>query len=86
MFDYYVDESGDWDPWASKVSESVYSDQQDMLGEVFVDSINTVSLTTNMLKIFCLSEEEIILKLCFICIKLLSVNIFKIYLFGEQKL
>jgi len=38
-----VDESGDWDPWASKVSESVYSDQQDMLGEVFVDSINTVS-------------------------------------------
>ncbi|XP_052089132.1 uncharacterized protein LOC127725852 isoform X10 [Mytilus californianus] len=42
VFDYYVDESGDWDPWASKVSESVYSDQQDMLGEVFVDSINTI--------------------------------------------
>ncbi|KAK6187606.1 hypothetical protein SNE40_005595 [Patella caerulea] len=42
VFDYYVDESGEWDPWHSRVPEAVYVDNQDMLGEIFVDSVNTI--------------------------------------------
>ncbi|KAK3577475.1 hypothetical protein CHS0354_032326 [Potamilus streckersoni] len=42
VFDYYVDESGEWDPWISRVPEAVYADNQDMLGEVFVDTVNTI--------------------------------------------
>ncbi|XP_077977225.1 dynein axonemal heavy chain 8-like isoform X3 [Glandiceps talaboti] len=42
VFDYYVDESGEWDPWVSKVPEVAYNDSQDLLGEVFVDTIDTI--------------------------------------------
>ncbi|XP_035829673.1 dynein heavy chain 5, axonemal isoform X2 [Aplysia californica] len=42
VFDYYVDESGEWDPWHSRVPEAVYTDNQDMLGEVFVDTVDTI--------------------------------------------
>ncbi|XP_059166583.1 dynein axonemal heavy chain 8-like [Physella acuta] len=42
VFDYYVDESGEWDPWHSKVPEAVYADNQDVLGEVFVDTVDTI--------------------------------------------
>ncbi|OWF37572.1 Dynein heavy chain 5, axonemal [Mizuhopecten yessoensis] len=41
VFDYYVDESGEWDPWTSRVQEVIYTDNQDMLGEVFMDSVDT---------------------------------------------
>ncbi|ESO89151.1 hypothetical protein LOTGIDRAFT_229063 [Lottia gigantea] len=42
VFDYYVDESGEWDPWHSRVPEAVFVDNQDMLGEVFIDSVNSI--------------------------------------------
>ena len=42
FFDYYVDEAGEWDPWVSRVPESVYSEQNNLVGEVFVDTIDTV--------------------------------------------
>lgn len=43
FMDYYVDESGEWDPWVSRIPEAVYSDHNDLLGEVFVDTVDTVS-------------------------------------------
>ncbi|XP_070568705.1 dynein axonemal heavy chain 5-like isoform X4 [Ptychodera flava] len=42
VYDYYVDESGEWDPWVSKVPDSAYTDTHDLLGEVFVDTIDTI--------------------------------------------
>lgn len=42
VFDYYVDESGEWDPWHSRVPEVSYTDSQDILGEVFIDTIDTI--------------------------------------------
>jgi hypothetical protein len=43
VFDYYVDESGEWDPWHSRIPEAVFTDNQDILGNVFIDTIDTVS-------------------------------------------
>ena len=34
VFDYYVDESGEWDSWVAKVPEATYSGTTDILGEV----------------------------------------------------
>lgn len=45
VFDYYVDESGEWDPWQSRVPEAGHSDTLNMLGDVFVDTVETVSVT-----------------------------------------
>ncbi|XP_025098007.1 LOW QUALITY PROTEIN: dynein gamma chain, flagellar outer arm-like [Pomacea canaliculata] len=42
VFDYYVDESGEWDPWHSRVPETVFTDNQDLLGEVFIDTVDTI--------------------------------------------
>ncbi|KAF6030090.1 hypothetical protein EB796_011603 [Bugula neritina] len=42
VFDYYVDESGEWDPWQSRVPEVGYSDSLNMLGDVFVDTVETI--------------------------------------------
>lgn len=42
VFDYYVDESGEWDPWQSRVPEVSYFDAADLLGEVFVDTVDTI--------------------------------------------
>ncbi|XP_068697910.1 dynein axonemal heavy chain 8-like [Montipora foliosa] len=42
VFDYYVDESGEWDPWQSRVPEVSYFDAADLLGDVFVDTIDTI--------------------------------------------
>lgn len=44
--DYYVDESGEWDPWVSRIPDNVYSDNNDLLGEVFVDTVDTVKKHT----------------------------------------
>ncbi|CAG5121563.1 unnamed protein product, partial [Candidula unifasciata] len=41
VFDYYVDESGEWDPWLARVPEVMFTDNQDILGEVFVDTVDT---------------------------------------------
>lgn len=43
VYDYYVDESGEWDPWVSKVPEVAITDHRDLLGEIFVDTVDTVS-------------------------------------------
>ncbi|XP_071801693.1 uncharacterized protein [Asterias amurensis] len=43
VFDYYVDESGEWDPWLSRVPEVAYTpDTHDLLGEIFVDTVDTI--------------------------------------------
>ena len=42
FFDYYVDEAGEWDPWVSRVPETAYSEQHNLIGEVFVDTVDTV--------------------------------------------
>lgn len=44
VFDYYVDESGEWDTWIARVPEATYTGSTDMLGEVrnllFVAAVN----------------------------------------------
>ena len=35
MFDYYVDESGEWDSWSARVPEATYTGSTDILGEVW---------------------------------------------------
>jgi len=47
IFDYYVDEAGDWDPWQSKVPEVSFGNSWDLLGQVYIDTIDTVSLRLN---------------------------------------
>nr|CAB3238692.1 dynein heavy chain 8, axonemal-like [Phallusia mammillata] len=42
VFDYYVDESGEWDGWAARVPEATYTGTTDILGEVFVDTVDTI--------------------------------------------
>ncbi|XP_071818739.1 dynein axonemal heavy chain 5-like isoform X4 [Apostichopus japonicus] len=42
VYDYYVDESGEWDPWVSKVPEVAITDHRDLLGEIFVDTVDTI--------------------------------------------
>ncbi|XP_077973667.1 uncharacterized protein LOC120348568 isoform X2 [Styela clava] len=42
VFDYYVDESGEWDTWMARVPEATYTGTTDMLGEVFVDTVDTI--------------------------------------------
>ncbi|XP_030850579.1 dynein heavy chain 8, axonemal isoform X3 [Strongylocentrotus purpuratus] len=42
VFDYYVDESGEWDPWISKVPDVAYTDTRDLLGDVLVDTVDTI--------------------------------------------
>ncbi|XP_064629693.1 uncharacterized protein LOC135488785 isoform X2 [Lineus longissimus] len=56
VFDYYVDESGEWDPWISRVPETVYADNQDILGEVFVDTVDTIR--TRILMEFAVASQQ----------------------------
>jgi dynein heavy chain, axonemal len=42
IFAYYVDESGEWDLWSARVQDIVYLDTVDLLGNVFVDTIDTI--------------------------------------------
>ncbi|XP_052708586.1 uncharacterized protein LOC128183562 isoform X10 [Crassostrea angulata] len=60
VFDYYVDESGEWDPWTSKLPEAVYADNQDMLGEVFVPSVDTIR-TRNLMEFASFSGLNVLL-------------------------
>lgn len=39
--DYYVDESGEWDPWISRVPEAVYPGDQGL-----VDTVDTIRCCT----------------------------------------
>lgn len=43
IFDYYVDEAGEWDPWVARVHQATFDNEWDLLGGVFVDTIDTVS-------------------------------------------
>lgn len=42
VFDYYVDEAGEWDAWNTRLNEAGITDSIDMFGDVFVDTVETV--------------------------------------------
>ena len=42
IYNYYVDESGEWDLWLSRVPQVSFDNQWDLLGNAFVDTIKTV--------------------------------------------
>ncbi|XP_033874385.3 dynein axonemal heavy chain 8-like [Acipenser ruthenus] len=48
VFNYYVDESGEWDLWQSRISEHNRTRQTDILGEVFVETVDTLAVRTFM--------------------------------------
>ncbi|XP_069461306.1 uncharacterized protein [Ambystoma mexicanum] len=48
VFDYYVDESGEWDTWQTRLPEMTYIGSTDILGEVFVTTIHTMIVRTFM--------------------------------------
>ncbi|XP_078503742.1 dynein axonemal heavy chain 5-like [Lissotriton helveticus] len=48
VFDYYVDESGEWDTWQSRLPEVTYIGNTDILGEVFVNTLDTMIVRTFM--------------------------------------
>ncbi|XP_023932047.1 dynein heavy chain 5, axonemal-like isoform X1 [Lingula anatina] len=60
VFDYYVDESGEWDPWVSRVPEAIYTDNKDILGQVFVDTVDTIR-TRVFLEFACASGQNVLL-------------------------
>ena len=43
IFDYYVDESGEWDLWTGRVPHATFNNSWQLLGDVFVNTVNTVS-------------------------------------------
>ena len=43
VFDYYVDESGEWDVWQSRLLPLATPPPVDLVGGVFVDTTDTVS-------------------------------------------
>ena len=43
IFDYYVDEAGDWDPWVARVAHVTFGNRWDLLGNAFVDTVDTVN-------------------------------------------
>nr|XP_014351636.1 PREDICTED: dynein heavy chain 8, axonemal-like [Latimeria chalumnae] len=42
VFDYFVDESGEWEHWESRLPETAYLGCTDILGEVFVETVDTM--------------------------------------------
>ncbi|XP_029452717.1 dynein gamma chain, flagellar outer arm-like [Rhinatrema bivittatum] len=46
VFDYYVDESGEWETWQSCLPEMTYIGSTDVLGEVFVETLDTIMVRT----------------------------------------
>ncbi|XP_066569884.1 dynein axonemal heavy chain 8 [Amia ocellicauda] len=48
VFDFYVDESGEWDPWQSRMSQQSSDRPANGLGEVFVETIDTLAVRTLM--------------------------------------
>ena len=43
VFDYFVDESGEWDTWETKLQETVLEEAVDVFGNIYVDNIISVS-------------------------------------------
>ena len=42
VFDYYVDESGEWDNWEARLPDMTYTDSLDLLENVFVETVDTM--------------------------------------------
>ena len=42
VFDYFVDESGEWDTWETKLQETVLEEAVDAFGNIYVDNIISV--------------------------------------------
>ena len=42
VFDYYVDDSGEWDNWEARLLELTYADSLDLLDDVFVETVDTM--------------------------------------------
>ncbi|KAM8953036.1 dynein axonemal heavy chain 5-like [Pelodytes ibericus] len=46
VFDYYLDESGEWDTWQSRLPELAYIGSPDIMGEVFIETEDTMIVRT----------------------------------------
>nr|DBA26446.1 TPA: hypothetical protein GDO54_010703 [Pyxicephalus adspersus] len=46
VFDYYLDESGEWDTWQSRLPDITYVGNTDIMGEVFIETRDTVIVRT----------------------------------------
>ncbi|KAM4771050.1 dynein axonemal heavy chain 5-like [Rhinophrynus dorsalis] len=46
VFDYYLDESGEWDTWQSRLPEMTYVGSTDIMGEVFIETQDTMIVRT----------------------------------------
>ncbi|XP_068137634.1 dynein axonemal heavy chain 5-like isoform X2 [Hyperolius riggenbachi] len=46
VFDYYLDESGEWDTWQSRLPDITYVGTTDILGEVFIETQDTIIVRT----------------------------------------
>ena len=42
VFDYYVDESGEWDNWEVRLPEVTYNSSLDLLEDNFVETVDTM--------------------------------------------
>lgn len=59
VFDYYVDDSGEWDPWTARVPEMAPLDHVNLLQEPFIDTIGTIQ--TRMLLDFAAQNGQNVL-------------------------
>uniref|UniRef100_A0A7M5WVD3 Uncharacterized protein n=2 Tax=Clytia hemisphaerica TaxID=252671 RepID=A0A7M5WVD3_9CNID len=41
VFDYFVDESGEWDSWATRLSEASLDESIDSFGQIFVETVSS---------------------------------------------
>ncbi|XP_053567991.1 uncharacterized protein LOC128657631 [Bombina bombina] len=60
VFDYYLDESGEWDTWQSRLPEMTYIGSTDMMGEVFVETQDTMIVRT-FLEYACMGSQHVLL-------------------------
>ena len=43
IFDYYVDEAGEWDLWSARLEELMAFPQTDSFGYTIIETVETVS-------------------------------------------
>ncbi|XP_063775387.1 uncharacterized protein LOC134910927 [Pseudophryne corroboree] len=46
VFDYYLDESGEWDTWQSRLPDISYIGNTDIMGEAFIETQDTIIVRT----------------------------------------
>ncbi|KAM4043310.1 dynein axonemal heavy chain 5-like isoform 1-T1 [Anomaloglossus baeobatrachus] len=46
VFDYFLDESGEWDTWQSRLPDITYVGNTDIMGETFIETQNTIIVRT----------------------------------------